>query len=421
MTRAILPSFLAVSMACTLIFSQHSVVHAADVDRDFLDEVKEEFAAYKEAEAADYKQYLEKTKKDYDMLRKSTTNEFNRIESLTESDLNALSKLLKKDYDQLVKKVGNTQKLNEYHKYIDAYYTGFAMDLYEKTIDPYYEGYAMDLYEKDIDPYYTGYTMDLYEKEIDPYYTGYTMDLYQKEVDPYYTGYTMDLLQKESDSYYSGYTMDLYESGSITKREAEKRIEQKRKEYTSKLESLKQNYQAKIAQKRKETLIKINTRKDQTIAAILKQRKDSLNAISNKRKAYFGSGISFPPLQLGYIRVVINGEVQIFEQSPVVQRGNTLVPLRAIFEKLGAQVDWNASNLTVTAVKGETKISLQMNKQQAQVGNKSVTLPIAAQMVNGYAMVPLRFVSEGLGAQVHWDASSQTVTITTSVRPTRSN
>ncbi len=115
----------------------------------------------------------------------------------------------------------------------------------------------------------------------------------------------------------------------------------------------------------------------------------------------------------GVIQVKINGTALDFEQPPVVVEGNTLVPLRAIFEKLGASIDWNEKNQSVLAKKGQTEIRLRIGSKQASVGDSNKTLEVPAQIINGSTMVPVRFVSEALGANVKWDAAAQTVVITT--------
>ncbi|SEG67141.1 copper amine oxidase N-terminal domain-containing protein [Paenibacillus sp. UNC499MF] len=112
------------------------------------------------------------------------------------------------------------------------------------------------------------------------------------------------------------------------------------------------------------------------------------------------------------IQVTINGQTQRFEQPPVIVEGNTLVPLRAIFEKLGANITWNEQEQSVTAVKGGSAIYLKIGSKSAAVNGESKILEVPAQLVNEHTMVPVRFISEALGADVKWEPSSQTVIIT---------
>ncbi|WP_167577837.1 SpoIID/LytB domain-containing protein [Ammoniphilus sp. YIM 78166] len=109
------------------------------------------------------------------------------------------------------------------------------------------------------------------------------------------------------------------------------------------------------------------------------------------------------------IRVVVNNEVQTYDIAPYIEEGRTMVPLRGIFEALGSDVVWDQRTKTVTAFKGATIVQLQIGSKVAQVNSKKVSLDAPARNKNGRTMVPLRFISEALGAIVEWDAQSRTV------------
>ncbi|MCI3923932.1 clostripain-related cysteine peptidase [Paenibacillus sp. TRM 82003] len=111
------------------------------------------------------------------------------------------------------------------------------------------------------------------------------------------------------------------------------------------------------------------------------------------------------------IYVEIDGELQDYDQPPVIINGYTMLPLRAIFTALGAEIDWDAATSTVSAKKGDTEVVLQIGNKNAKIDGGSVTLQQSAQLVNGNTMVPVRFVSEALGAEVAWDADTRTVAI----------
>ncbi len=114
----------------------------------------------------------------------------------------------------------------------------------------------------------------------------------------------------------------------------------------------------------------------------------------------------------GAIKVVIDSSQKTFTQPPVIQNGHTLVPMRGIFESLGAGVTWNSKTKSIIAAKGSIKIEITINKTNATVNGKSITLDQKAVIVNGSTMVPLRFVSEALGAAVRWDGTTKTIYIT---------
>jgi spore coat protein H len=67
---------------------------------------------------------------------------------------------------------------------------------------------------------------------------------------------------------------------------------------------------------------------------------------------------------------------------------------------------------TITAVKGETTITLKVGSKAAAVGGKNVQLDVEAQIVNDRTLVPVRFISEAMGGIVVWDQATKTVTIT---------
>ena len=118
------------------------------------------------------------------------------------------------------------------------------------------------------------------------------------------------------------------------------------------------------------------------------------------------------------ISVTVDGEVVSFVgQSPIEQNGSVLVPLRGVFEKLGASVAYNGATKTILAVKGATSVSLQIGSTGASVNGVAKTLTSPAQAINGTTLVPLRFVSEALGAAVKWSGPSRTVIISTNGAP----
>ncbi|KAB8139243.1 hypothetical protein F9U64_01060 [Gracilibacillus oryzae] len=112
------------------------------------------------------------------------------------------------------------------------------------------------------------------------------------------------------------------------------------------------------------------------------------------------------------VSILINGEKQYYDQPPIVQDGRTLVPLRGIFEALGADVGWDAKNRVVTAEKDDIDIWLKIGSKYTKVNGQTVTIDVPAQIKNARTLVPLRFVSESLGADVGWNASTRTVDIT---------
>ncbi len=131
------------------------------------------------------------------------------------------------------------------------------------------------------------------------------------------------------------------------------------------------------------------------------------------RYVSFGEDIGYLANQIPEeISVTINGNQVWFDQPPVIENDRTLVPLRAIFEALGATVDWNENTQTVTAVNGDVTISLTIGSDILYVNDSSVILDVPAQLQGGRTLVPVRAVAESFNCMVDWDELSQTVIIT---------
>ena len=114
------------------------------------------------------------------------------------------------------------------------------------------------------------------------------------------------------------------------------------------------------------------------------------------------------------IHVVLNGTPLVFTGTQAQQiSGSTLVPMRGIFEALGATVRFDKATQTVYGQKGATAIVLPVGSLTATVNGETQRLPLAAQLVNGTTLVPLRFISQSLGASVKWNPATLTVMIQT--------
>ena len=112
------------------------------------------------------------------------------------------------------------------------------------------------------------------------------------------------------------------------------------------------------------------------------------------------------------ISVTVNGSYVQFDQPPIFENGRTLVPLRAIFEALGAEVLWDGNTQTVTATKYGTEISLQIGSTRLYVNGNAIILDVPAKVINSRTLVPVRAVSEAFGCKVDWVQDTQTVVIT---------
>lgn len=114
------------------------------------------------------------------------------------------------------------------------------------------------------------------------------------------------------------------------------------------------------------------------------------------------------------IRVNVNNDPVGFEGAqPMSLGGRVFVPLRGVFEEMGAYVEWNQQTQMVTATRGQNRVQLKIGDEMAWVDERSVVMDAPARLIQGRTMVPLRFLSESLGASVEWVAATRTVEINT--------
>ncbi|HET6946868.1 MAG TPA: stalk domain-containing protein [bacterium] len=124
------------------------------------------------------------------------------------------------------------------------------------------------------------------------------------------------------------------------------------------------------------------------------------------------AAISLPVIAQGAVRVFVDGSPVAFDQPPVIQGSRVLVPLRGIFEQMGATVEWRPQTRTVLAARASTLVELQIGSRIARVDGRPVTLDVPAAIIGARTLVPLRFISESLGATVTWQPETRTVLIT---------
>jgi Copper amine oxidase N-terminal domain len=109
------------------------------------------------------------------------------------------------------------------------------------------------------------------------------------------------------------------------------------------------------------------------------------------------------------VAISINGNGVDVSPSPLIQAGRVFVPLRGVFENLGATVVY--SNGQINATGNGRDISLQIGSTQAAVNGQPETIDVAPFIVGASTYVPLRFVSQALGAGVSWDGNDRVVEI----------
>ncbi|MCY9670601.1 N-acetylmuramoyl-L-alanine amidase family protein [Paenibacillus alginolyticus] len=108
-------------------------------------------------------------------------------------------------------------------------------------------------------------------------------------------------------------------------------------------------------------------------------------------------------------QLFLNGTKVNTEVPPQIIKGNTVVPVRVIAEKLNSKVAWNEAKRKVTVDKSGTKIEFTINDPTVYVNGKGFTLEVAPLLDNGTSLLPLRFIAEHLGIKITWDEVTRSV------------
>lgn len=109
------------------------------------------------------------------------------------------------------------------------------------------------------------------------------------------------------------------------------------------------------------------------------------------------------------IRATINGIEINFDQPPVIEAGRTLVPVRAITEALGAEVHYDEPTKSLFITNEDTIIFIMLDSKTAMVNGVEKTLDVPAKAVNGRTLLPIRFISEALNLNVEWNDSDKII------------
>jgi len=110
----------------------------------------------------------------------------------------------------------------------------------------------------------------------------------------------------------------------------------------------------------------------------------------------------------------VNGVAKVMDAAPYIKDGRTYMPIRFLGYAMGltdADIVWDEATQKVTMTKGENVVELTVGSTTITVNGEAQTMDVAPEITNGRTMLPARFVAEGLGYVVGWDASTQTVLI----------
>ncbi|MCL2167004.1 MAG: copper amine oxidase N-terminal domain-containing protein, partial [Clostridiales bacterium] len=144
---------------------------------------------------------------------------------------------------------------------------------------------------------------------------------------------------------------------------------------------------------------------DESEAGYLEMRKDIETILATVK--------AIPLIPADGIQVIVDGKRLAFDVPPQNVNNRVLVPLRAIFEEMGAEIDYDQATQTVTAAKGDTVVVLTIGDSSPTINGKVVPLDQPGIIIGGRTLAPLRFVAEAFGGAVEWIGDKQTAAILT--------
>ena len=116
-------------------------------------------------------------------------------------------------------------------------------------------------------------------------------------------------------------------------------------------------------------------------------------------------------ITIGMKSGLVNGLPSTMDQPAFIKNGRSLIPFRFLGEALGAEVSWqNASKAAVLKIRG-TEVMVIIGSNSAYINGKRVILDVPAELKGGRTFIPMRFVSEALGADVEFDGDTKTVSV----------
>lgn len=135
----------------------------------------------------------------------------------------------------------------------------------------------------------------------------------------------------------------------------------------------------------------------------------------------YGSGIGYSKNVNEFVRmqmisarnitVVVDGQKLEFDVEPVISEDRVLVPLRIIFEKIGANVEWDSETRTVISSLGDKTVKVEIDSNFIDVNGERIEIDVPARIINGRTLVPVRVISESYGCKVEWDEKNMMVII----------
>ena len=122
--------------------------------------------------------------------------------------------------------------------------------------------------------------------------------------------------------------------------------------------------------------------------------------------------LDIPQAEKQEISILLDNIEIPFDQPPIMENDRVMVPMRAIFEALGYEVDWYDTTKTAVAHKESSTITVQLNNPKIIYNENTYTCDVYPNIINGRTLVPVRAIAECADCNVEWDGANKTVIIT---------
>lgn len=111
------------------------------------------------------------------------------------------------------------------------------------------------------------------------------------------------------------------------------------------------------------------------------------------------------------VGVMVNGRLAEYNPPSYIEDGYTMVPMRLLFESLGAKVVWDGPTMTATAIKDGRVVKVSAGSRTAYINGLEEKMALPAALVFDRTFVPLRIIAVALGGEVAWDGATSTVSV----------
>lgn len=122
--------------------------------------------------------------------------------------------------------------------------------------------------------------------------------------------------------------------------------------------------------------------------------------------------VSYSVIASAAINITVDNKPIVGDTEPKNIDGRVLLPVRTVFEAIGAKVSWNADEKKITAVKGDRTVEMYIDKNYYYVNGKTNVMDSVPLIIDGRTYVPVRYVAQAFGLKTDWDEKNKTVIVT---------